>query len=286
MAYRTQGGKVLLKNGLVACGCCDNGIPCATSGVMQNYFGDNLEYAILVPITAEQRALYLTNGATIQQSVASSPFSISATRSDGATHQITGGVAPRVVNQTQPTPICLIQRFYLGAWNVNNVFTFSPFAPVSYSFTQSDWDGLLLVAFVDSMPNHMLVGFAYWHFINAAGFPFNLELVVAGTTQELDKSQFGFSCSSFKPGAIESIWWNGLLAPGETMLPVPSGAGFSVQANVTANSVSLPIQDTPIFYFVHKPSENSVVPQGTWTLNSLSAQLNLTVAINPISPAP
>lgn len=270
---------------------------------MRFYWGENLEYAILVPITEAERNQYLSFGAAATYEISNSPFSINTTRSDARTHNITGSVAATTVNTTHSPAACVIQSIAYANWNITDEFTGGAFIG---NITQQNWPFFLQIGFVDSMPDKMLVGFAYWHFVSPVfwafnpflnvGFPFYLQWINQGTTNEVDRSRFGFGCSSFRPGVI-SDFYDQVLLPGQAMTSVPSGAGFSVAANVSVNGVSVPIQDPAKYYFTHVPSDGtfpaldgntytSIVPQGTYTLNSLSAALNVAATIAPLTSPP
>ena len=298
---RLQNGKIALKNGRVSCECC--GIPCPTTDLMKFYWGEELEFAILVPITSQERTQYLTYGATVSYGIASSPFAITATRSVNGAHIITGAVAAQTVSLTHSPAACVIQSIAYANWNFSDQFTLGTSIPET---TQSSWPLFLQIGFVDSMPDKMLIGFAYLHFVSPVnwgfnpflpvGYPYYLQWINAGTTQEIDRSQFGFGCSSFRPGLVSDLF-EFLLMPNQPMTVVPSGVGFSVAANVSVNGVNAPIQDPAKYYFAHVPSDGtfpaldgntytSVVPQGTYTLDSLSASLNVSATIAPLTSAP
>lgn len=269
---------------------------------MRFYWGENFEYATLVPITSQERTKYLSNGVAVSVVIGNSPVNLVATRTDAKVHVITGGVAPTTINQTYSPPACVIQSMSYASWTINDDFTNKAYTGV---FTQNRWPFFLQIGFLDSMPDKMLVGFVYWHFVSPVFWPFNpflpvgypyfLQWAVQGTFDEVDRSQFGFACSSFKPGVVTEIF--DVILSGQALSPLPSGAGYSVSTNVTVNNITVPIQDPPKYYFEHKPSDGSfpsydgntytsIVPQGAYSLNSLSAQLNAAVTISPIEAAP
>lgn len=279
----TSTGRIILKNGKVSCECC--GLSCSADSEAYLFFGNNLQYAAFIPITAEERRNYLSNGISISQQFGQSPFVLEATRNDGTKHEITGGTLAATFTGASNIPSCRIITNTPLTWEATDLFS-SPGRPqVLNTFTAANsLPFYTQIRFVDAYPNHLLFGFHYaqgiWDLSFPYFYPYNLLYVIANTTQEIDKSQFIFSYSSFQPGFTDYI-----LAPTE-LNSLPIGQDFSVTSGITVNGVTVPINDPTRYFFNHAPSENSIVPQGTYTLNSLAHQINLAITITPLTSAP
>jgi hypothetical protein len=282
MAVRTQNGNVLLRDGRVSCECC--GLSCSANDTDYFFFGENLQFATLIPITQEERRNYLTNGITISQQFSQSPFALVATRDDGTKHEITGGTVAATLTGIG-SALCKIETSTYLTWQVTDLFSSPGRSQRLNTFTATNSIPFYSqIRFLDAFPNHLLFGFHYtqgiWDLLFPLLFPYNLLYVIDGTTQEVDKSQFIVSYSSFAPGFTDFI-----LSPTELEF-LPSGQNFSVTSGITVNGVSVPINDPTRYFFKHVPSENSIVPQGTYELNNLLHQINLAVTIAPLTSPP
>lgn len=277
--------RVITKSGKVSCECCGNVIPCPSDYESALIFGNNFEFATFIPITRAERQSYLTNGITILQEFSASPFTIEATRNDGTKHEISGGTVAATFTGSSSTPLCRIVATSYLTWQVTDLFKPAGYSQRLNTFTASNsLPFYCQIRFLDDYPNHLLFGFFYthgmWDLALPLFYPYNLLYVIEGTTQEIDKSQFLVGYSSFAPGFTDFI-----LAPTQ-FDDLPSGSNFSVTSGVTVNGISVPINDPPRYFFKHVPSENSIVPQGTYTINSLSHQINLAVTIAPLTSPP